>query len=62
MHQCTDDGNVFQVKAEVGLENGFSQSVPDPKSETTNLVAVSGPQPDEVIDATLDCILELLVL
>jgi hypothetical protein len=52
----------LQTKVEVGLENGFSQSAPDPTSETTNLVAVTGAQSEEVIAAPSDCTHELIVL
>jgi len=41
------------VKAEVGLENGLSQSAHDTKSEASNLEAVRGSESEEVISCYL---------
>lgn len=50
------------MKVEAGLENGFSQSAADTKSEPSNLVAVPGSQSEEVIAATSDSMHEVLAL
>lgn len=53
---------LLQVKVEVGLENGSSQSAPDPRSEATNFLAITGALSEEVIPGTSDCMHELLVI
>lgn len=48
------------MKAEVGLENGLSQSAHDTKSETSNLEAARGSESEEVISCYLSVCIRYL--